>query len=205
MPTGTFFRLPEEKRSRLMEVAWEEFSNTPYAKVSINRIIQAAQIPRGSFYQYFVDKEDLFLYMVEDMQAMLRQRLAECISAVKGDLFELPVYAIDVLQDRRKDADPGVRRLAKVMCMNQGAETFQFLPKPERMLPEDVRDQVNTRELRRSDPEFLDNIFFFVVSAMCYALMEILRDPGSIDRQREELKAKMDLLRWGSCVNGPES
>ena len=205
MPTGTFFRLPEEKRNRLMDAAWEEFANTPYAKVSINRIIQAAQIPRGSFYQYFVDKEDLFLYMVEDMQAMLRQRLAECISAVKGDLFELPVYAMDVLQDRRKDADPGVRRLAKVMCMNQGAETFQFLPKPERMLPEDVRDQVNTRELRRSDPEFLDNIFFFVVSAMCYALMEILRDPGSIDRQREELKAKMDLLRWGSCVNGPES
>lgn len=205
MPTGTFFRLPEEKRNRLMDAAWAEFANTPYAKVSINRIIQAAQIPRGSFYQYFVDKEDLFLYMVEDMQAMLRQRLAECISAVKGDLFELPVYAMDVLQDRRKDADPGVRRLAKVMCMNQGAETFQFLPKPERMLPEDVRDQVNTRELRRSDPEFLDNIFFFVVSAMCYALMEILRDPGSIDRQREELKAKMDLLRWGSCVNGPES
>lgn len=205
MPTGTFFRLPEEKRNRLMDAAWAEFANTPYAKVSINRIIQAAQIPRGSFYQYFVDKEDLFLYMVEDMQAMLRQRLAECISAVKGDLFELPVYAMDVLQDRRKDADPGVRRLAKVMCMNQGAENFQFLPKPERMLPEDVRDQVNTRELRRSDPEFLDNIFFFVVSAMCYALMEILRDPGSIDRQREELKAKMDLLRWGSCVNGPES
>lgn len=205
MPTGTFFRLPEEKRNRLMDAAWEEFANTPYAKVSINRIIQAAQIPRGSFYQYFVDKEDLFLYMVEDMQAMLRQRLAECISAVKGDLFELPVYAMDVLQDRRKDADPGVRRLAKVMCMNQGTETFQFLPKPERMLPEDVRDQINTRGLRRSDPEFLDNIFFFVVSAMCYALMEILRDPGSIDRQREELKAKMDLLRWGSCVNGPES
>ena len=79
MPTGTFFRLPEEKRSRLMEVAWEEFSNTPYAKVSINRIIQAAQIPRGSFYQYFADKEELFLYMVESLQNSLKEKLTQCL------------------------------------------------------------------------------------------------------------------------------
>ena len=63
MPTGTFFRLPEEKRMRLMESAWEEFTHISYADVSINKIIQAAGIPRGSFYQYFDGKEDLFFYL----------------------------------------------------------------------------------------------------------------------------------------------
>ena len=79
MPTGTFFRLPEEKRARLMDAAWEEFSATPYAKVSINRIIQTAQIPRGSFYQYFTDKEELFLYMMEDLQSGLKEKLSQCL------------------------------------------------------------------------------------------------------------------------------
>ena len=51
MPTGTFFRLPEEKQRRLMEAAWEEFVRTSYTEVSINKIIQIAGIPRGSFYQ----------------------------------------------------------------------------------------------------------------------------------------------------------
>ena len=33
MPTGTFFRLPEEKRMRLVESAWEEFTHISYADV----------------------------------------------------------------------------------------------------------------------------------------------------------------------------
>ena len=68
MPTGTFFRLPEEKRMRLVESAWEEFTHISYADVSINKIIQAAGIPRGSFYQYFDGKEDLFFYLLDDVR-----------------------------------------------------------------------------------------------------------------------------------------
>ena len=60
MPTDTFFRLPEEKRARILEGAWSEFTAVPYAEASINRIVQTSRIPRGSFYQYFEDKNDLF-------------------------------------------------------------------------------------------------------------------------------------------------
>ena len=54
MPTDTFFRLPEEKRARILEGAWSEFTAVPYAEASINRIVQTSRIPRGSFDQYFV-------------------------------------------------------------------------------------------------------------------------------------------------------
>ncbi len=40
MPTDTFFRLPEEKRARILEGAWSEFTAVPYAEASINRIVQ---------------------------------------------------------------------------------------------------------------------------------------------------------------------
>ena len=60
MPTGTFFRLPEEKRMRLMESAWEEFTHISYADVSINKIIQAAGIPRGSFFNTLTGKRTSF-------------------------------------------------------------------------------------------------------------------------------------------------
>ena len=39
MPTDTFFRLPEEKRQRLLDAAWEEFSRVSFADASINQII----------------------------------------------------------------------------------------------------------------------------------------------------------------------
>ena len=45
MPTSTFFRLPEEKRARLIEGCWPEVSQLRFSDVSINRIIAAAHIP----------------------------------------------------------------------------------------------------------------------------------------------------------------
>lgn len=56
----TFERLPEEKRDRILQAARAEFLRYPYEKTSINRILAEAEIPKGSFYQYFDDKADLF-------------------------------------------------------------------------------------------------------------------------------------------------
>ena len=56
----TFERLPEEKRNRILQAARAEFIRYPYEKTSINRILAEAEVPKGSFYQYFDDKSDLF-------------------------------------------------------------------------------------------------------------------------------------------------
>ena len=58
MCSETFLRLPEEKKNRFLDAAWEEFTNVPYADASINKIVSRARVPRGSFYQYFTDKQE---------------------------------------------------------------------------------------------------------------------------------------------------
>ena len=60
MPTLTFDRLDPAKKERLMNALIDEFSQVPFSQASINRIIKEAGIPRGSFYQYFADKEDAY-------------------------------------------------------------------------------------------------------------------------------------------------
>lgn len=65
MPTQTFFHLPEEKQQRLLEAARVEFSRVPLNEASIAQIVKLAGISRGSFYQYFEDKEDLYFYYFE--------------------------------------------------------------------------------------------------------------------------------------------
>ena len=64
MPSDTFFHLPAEKRERLLAAARGEFARAAYEDASINRIIRQAGIPRGSFYMYFTDKEELFRYLL---------------------------------------------------------------------------------------------------------------------------------------------
>lgn len=65
MPKETFFNLPEEKRELICRVAGEEFAAYPYAQASINRIVAGCGIAKGSFYQYFANKKDLFLYLLQ--------------------------------------------------------------------------------------------------------------------------------------------
>lgn len=67
MPNVTFYRLPEDKQKRIYDAAVEEFSEYRFTDASINRIVKTAEIPRGSFYQYFRDKEDLYLYVLEQI------------------------------------------------------------------------------------------------------------------------------------------
>ena len=72
MPKSTFYRISEEKRNRILTAARNEFLSVPYSEVSINKIIKEAKIPRGSFYQYFEDKEDLFYFMLQEHKNFLQ-------------------------------------------------------------------------------------------------------------------------------------
>ncbi|MEA3335945.1 MAG: TetR/AcrR family transcriptional regulator [Chloroflexota bacterium] len=65
MPKQTFFNLPEEKRQLIVDIAIDEFAQNDYANVSISRIVARAGIAKGSFYQYFEDKQDLFGYLFD--------------------------------------------------------------------------------------------------------------------------------------------
>ena len=66
MPTSTFFALPEERKGRLVREAIAEFSERPYAEASLSQIAQRSKIAKGSFYQYFTDKLDLYRWLVTE-------------------------------------------------------------------------------------------------------------------------------------------
>lgn len=65
MPTSTFFNLSDEKRQRILDSAIDEFARSSLEHASIARIIEKAGIPRGSFYQYFNDIQDLYNYVLK--------------------------------------------------------------------------------------------------------------------------------------------
>ena len=66
MPKPTFFRLPADRRDRLVDEAILEFADRTYAEASLSQIAQRARIPKGSFYQYFEDKLDLYRWLLTE-------------------------------------------------------------------------------------------------------------------------------------------
>ncbi|MCR5837779.1 MAG: TetR/AcrR family transcriptional regulator [Lachnospiraceae bacterium] len=92
MPKSTFFRISEEKRKRVIVAAQNEFFSHSYNEVSINQIIKNAKIPRGSFYQYFEDKEDLFLHVVQEQKKIIQEEFVKGMEKNGGDLFACVDY-----------------------------------------------------------------------------------------------------------------
>lgn len=88
MPNETFFNLNIDKQTKIIDAAKNEFSRVALDKVRISNIIQEAGIPRGSFYQYFENLNDLFVYFVNKFQDEREQTLLEIAVSIKGDLFD---------------------------------------------------------------------------------------------------------------------
>lgn len=89
MPKDTFNNLSEDKKKKIFDAAVKEFSTKRFSEASINQIIKTAEIPRGSFYQYFKDKEDIYLYMYERIGEEKRKIAREsAILDRNADIFE---------------------------------------------------------------------------------------------------------------------
>lgn len=64
MPKETFNKLKEAKRKSIINAFLLEFSLNTYDDASINPVIKKLDIAKGSIYQYFDDKLDLFTYLI---------------------------------------------------------------------------------------------------------------------------------------------
>ena len=87
-PKRPFLNLPNKKREFITEIAIEEFANNEYADVSISRLVARAGIAKGSFYQYFEDKEDLYAYLLD----LIAQRKMEMFSIERPDPEHIGIF-----------------------------------------------------------------------------------------------------------------
>lgn len=97
MPKDTFNNLNDEKKERIFHAAVQEFSHRRFSEASINQIVKNARIPKGSFYQYFSGKEDIYLFMAE--------RMSRDISEIRGDWESLYTVADfrEIIMQRARD------------------------------------------------------------------------------------------------------
>lgn len=77
----SFSKLPEEKKSRILEAAISEFADYGYERANINNIAEKAEVSIGSMYKYFNNKQDLYLAIVDFSVQELKSVLNEIISS----------------------------------------------------------------------------------------------------------------------------
>lgn len=89
MPSETFFRLSASKQERIMDAIKEEIAKAPFENFSIGNVIKNCNISRGSFYQYFNNKEDIYMYLIYGYQKQFFTHMKETLQSNGGNFFDM--------------------------------------------------------------------------------------------------------------------
>ena len=187
MPSSTFLNLPAEKQEKLLEAATREFSHKPFNEASINQIIKEAGIPRGSFYMYFQDKEDLFRYLLKGYVDQLFMLLEEFLLRVRGDIFQALLDLYDFVQTKADQMDLGeIGAMTSIIRCNSGMQKNSLLEMldPEVILQR-LGDAVNSDLLDLRQDRDLGDILgalLVVAAPMIYTGLQAGGDPATRDR-----------------------
>lgn len=87
MPTQTFFNLPKEKQERILNAGIEEFGKRNVQEANLSNIISDAGISRGSWYQYFENKDDMYVYVFDTLRAERAEYVKPAYSLYKKGPF----------------------------------------------------------------------------------------------------------------------
>jgi TetR/AcrR family transcriptional regulator len=79
--------LKPEKQERIINAAMKEFVKSGYEKASTNEIVKDAQISKGSLFNYFSNKKDLYFFLIRHAVNIIEQIYDE-IDMNERDIFE---------------------------------------------------------------------------------------------------------------------
>ncbi len=83
----SFYKLKAIKRKAVLNAAIDEFVQYGFEKASTNSIAQEAGISKGSLFNYFKNKKQLFIYLI-DYAITVIEKLYDQIDLSEKDLFK---------------------------------------------------------------------------------------------------------------------
>ncbi|MFC2949107.1 TetR/AcrR family transcriptional regulator [Virgibacillus sediminis] len=200
MPKPTFFNLPDEKRQKLIHAAGEEFSRVPLFEASISNIVKAAGIPRGSFYQYFEDKEDIFFYLLNEQAVKRKNSFIAMLEKHDGDIFEAvtEIYR-EFLYDMPDEEE---RNFLKNAFLNvthkiEDAFTTMFSGTQSNEQIEEIKQLINREILNISEEKELFYVIQILTAVVFRNFVEKFARELSDGEAMDNFTVEMNLLKKG--------
>jgi|UniRef100_A0A7C3WHH3 AcrR family transcriptional regulator len=198
----TFLNLPEAKQEKIIAAALAEFADKGYEQASVNAMVSASGIAKGSLYQYFKDKKGVFLYIFDFAIAMVRRTLLRVKEETRADDFftrlEKSLWAgVDFIRRH-----PRIYNLYLKILFDQRIPEREKLLKAVRRFAADylsslVRQGVARGEIRPDLPAntavfLLDAVLDRFLQATCVPAFDVTLGLDQADE--EEIRARVQEL-----------
>ena len=203
MPKDTFYNLPEEKRKLIEDIAITEFASNGYDKASINTIVQNSGIAKGSFYQYFEDKKDLFLHILVDVASQRKiQYMSPVLMNPEGIDFFIVLKELYISGLRFASENPELEKLGMWLVNNTNHPIYDALFNESEHFTTNIYTQMLTAAAERGelrsdiDIDFIGYLFPTLISRTmdyCLSGMDGGRVTG-VSEISDEILKKVDLM-----------
>lgn len=198
MPSPTFFNLPDAKRQRLMAAIWQEFTTYSYIDASINRIVQTAAISRGSFYQYFSGKQDVFSYMLCTILEKTKAMFLAQLTVHSNDLFSavLGMYELMLWKQSRGKPDPAITKIQTLIKLNAELDMSIFTEHLDhRVMEQGMMDLMSQAGYFMASPLECSALVHMLAAITLSNLTDTMRRPGCEAHNRAILEQQLELIR----------
>lgn len=206
MPSQTFYNLPDPKKKRIVAGAMKEFSEKSLNEASISSIVKNAEISRGSFYQYFDDKKDLYFYLIGKFRYNYRRLMLKCFKENNGDFYVgYREFGKKYIKYIRKSEKFGFfekmylhmnyqinQEAGANMVYNQQKQTKAKKPRGERIV-----DAVNRECVHVDSDEELVDILKYILNLLNDTIMEGFWKELSIEETQELFVKRLGWISYG--------
>ena len=197
LPTQTFYNLAEEKRQRIFNAIYMELKRVSFPEMSINQVVKNAGIPRGSFYQYFENKNDAFDFFVEESSSKIKESVINRISTVHGDIFELCETVFDEIIQAGKDKNIReiVDHVVPYVNMNKLEPLSHYIENMEREKRFLACSSLGIGNLNIKDENELMDIIGVIEALFQSALPQIISEDNNTAELKERFCRRLNVVK----------
>ncbi|MCE4047387.1 MULTISPECIES: TetR/AcrR family transcriptional regulator [Bacillaceae] len=200
MPKQTFFHLAADKQDTLIHAAKEEFSRVPLHEASIANIIKSAGIPRGSFYQYFDDKEDLYFYLLSEISKKNTKRFLSILEENDGDLFATFIKSFQFMVTNHKEQNHENFFKNAFLNMNYKLENTlanNVYEEKQKSLFLNISQSINKSNLNLKDESELHHMVRVMTAVTFHNIVQMYVKDLTVAEATDSYLKQMDLLKRG--------
>lgn len=190
-----------EKMKMISENALEVFNRKGYYNTNMDDIAKACNIGRTTLYDYFKNKEAIFLYTMESFFDMLDNKIYEVKSISTMDSIDKINHIFNIVFDAYMELEP-----MSLMILDIWAILYRDKPelishtklrmhKYRELLSEILRQGVETKEIKELNPISMSITLLSLVDSLILAL-QIIKSADDINLYIKDVGLILDGLRY---------
>jgi len=196
VPRDTFENLNPNKKKAIFDAAVREFSTRRFSEASINKIVKDAGISRGSFYQYFENKEDLYLHVLAEIgKEKMKVAFAEP-PPEDADFFAAYMYLVKTILTWARE-QPVYCKIGMLMDKDDS----QFIEKLKARVPEawgELRSLIDRdKERGLIKPDVDGDLVIRMLMALNMYILQDFYQTGSEENLLRQVEDMIKIIRGG--------